>query len=200
MKRTIKTILLILLCTGQLAIIASMIIKVSYIKQSKITVLLECETYDPYDALRGRYLQVQLKSGIVNENRFKEFPSLKNLSEDKLQDLKGKEVYCIYGPSYNTREYRLEDIITGRPGKNFVFLKAKINSLSNGKLRLDMPAFKYYMQEDQALKADKILGRVDETIEALGLYIELEMDHDGNYIVKNVFIGEQSIEDYLNEH
>ncbi len=200
MKIIIKTILMVLLCIGQLAVIATMIGKVYVIKKASTKILLECETYDPYDALRGRYLQVQLKSRIVNDNLYKEFPSLKNMSEDKLQALAGKEVYCVYGPGYNGYEYRLVDIKTRRPGKGFVFLKAKLEYAGDRKLILGLPVFKYYIQEDLALKADKILGRVFESILEDGMYIELEVDHEGNYIINSLYIGEQPIAEYLKTH
>jgi hypothetical protein len=167
--------------------------KVIIIRNDKISVIMNCRAYDPYDPLRGRYLQVTLS----DQPDYSQMPSLKTLSKEKLKDLEGKEVYYILGKEGYDRNHYLKDISPDFPGYGFVYFKLKVTYVTeDGRINIKLPVFKYHIQENYALKADELLANKNADYQKYPT-IELEFDNKGNYMVKQIYIGENKIEDII---
>ncbi|MEA4901346.1 GDYXXLXY domain-containing protein [Desulfitobacterium sp.] len=143
---------------------------------------------DPYDAFMGRYLNIS-----IEEQR--------KAVEDSSIYQPGKTVYAVL--ENDAQGYaHISGLSFNRP-PNQAYFKTKIaytegSNSPSGNVILQIPFNRYYMPENQAIEAEKVLNtrfinRIDD------VYITVRI-HNGKAVMERVYIGGKTIEDYLEEN
>ncbi len=202
MKRKIQIILFLSLCIIQLYIISSQVYKAV---TKKNILKLKCRSYDPYDPLKGRYLALGYEIDIQNiedQWHLRNEMNIKDINKIDRSELKkfiGKKVYCVFS-RYNND---LQRITFKKPSSDELFISAKIKYFYgyekwDGKFRLEFPYNKYFIQEDLASKAEKLLsGLSQEKFKELDPTIVLLVDNDGEARIDKLEVKGIKIEKYL---
>ena len=136
---------------------------------------------DPYDALRGRYVDL----------RFKEMtgPIVSNTQLNS-----GQTAYAMIAEDENGYAF-INGISDSRPEGNS-YVKIKVSYVQNGNIaHFVLPFKRYYMQEDFAPTAEQAY-RESAGTEA----IVLVRVKDGYGAVEELYIGKQTIYEYLRSY
>ncbi len=135
---------------------------------------------DPYDALRGRYVDL----------RFKE---VKGTIQGDVQLSYGQTAYAMIGE--NEKGYAvIRDISTIEP-KDDSYIKVKISYVQDGNIAHFMLPFKrYYMPEDLAPAAEEAYRK--NAGKECTVLVRVK---DGYGVVEQLYIGDKDIYEYLQE-
>lgn len=135
---------------------------------------------DPYDALKGRYVDL----------RFKE---MKGTIQDGQQLSAGQTAYAMIGE--DEKGYAFISGISSTPPEGNSYVKVKVSYVQEGTIAHFMLPFKrYYMQEDLAPAAEKAY-RENAGKEC----VVLVRIKDGYGVLEELYIGDKKIYDYLKE-
>jgi uncharacterized membrane-anchored protein len=127
---------------------------------------------DPHDPFRGKYISLQF------------YESLVDLPSDK-EWLSGETIYLIL--SADADGFAVVDSITGeKPSGSQHYLKAKVSYYYSGRVRVNYPFDRFYMEESKAYDAELAYqeSQADTTITAYAL-VSIK---DGESVLKDVLI------------
>jgi uncharacterized membrane-anchored protein len=132
---------------------------------------------DPYDALRGRYVDLQFKEmkGPVIEGE---------------QLTYGQKAYALIASDDNGYAY-ISSVSAKKPQKGD-YVSVRVNYTNGGMVNITLPFKRYYMREDLAPEAEQAYrksagkdGRVTVRIK------------NGLGVVEQLYVGNQTINEYL---
>lgn len=145
---------------------------------------LECSLYDPYDVMKGRYVELSIKENSL-----------------KIEDLDSEDferravVYAIFENDENgiskLKSYSLE-----KPSSEKLFVKTSARINYNEEIFFKYNFEKFYMQEEIASKIDKMSN---SDFEKLSPILEVYCDTNGNAIQKSLILKEKSVEKLSDE-
>jgi uncharacterized membrane-anchored protein len=194
MKSRIYLILFLVIIIGQMAVIGLMLSKVMNIKNQDRIAYLSCRAVDPYDPLRGRFVVVSASQNYVF------VPTPKKQDSQKIKKLEGQKIFCVLNEKADHGLFEdITEISTNKPDTDALYIEAMVWMVSEKGKRsavyFRLPAFKYYIQENYAQKADEILRN-----SAYDPKIVLQFDKNMNYIVKDILIDKKPLEDFIRLH
>lgn len=137
---------------------------------------------DPYDAFRGRYVALRFKEDSV--------PAVKELRLNR-----GQAVYALIETD-DQGFARLVAATVNRPYGNS-YIQAKVQYVMRGKVYLDLPINRYYMEEQAAKGAERIYFDRNRRGEQ-DAYVVVRIK-DGLAVIEDLFVGGQRIEDAVKE-
>lgn len=133
---------------------------------------------DPYDALRGRYVDL----------RFKEIKGPVAPGEELHY---GQKAYAAIGTDVNGYAY-ISSVSAGKP-QNSDFVKVRVVSfVKGGEVNVMLPFKRYYMREDLAPLAEQAYRRSAGKDGRVTVRIK-----NGFGVVEQLYIGVQTIDEYL---
>lgn len=164
----------------QILLLASVISLVYAVSVNGRTVVIEMTGYDPYDALRGRYLQLDLPAREV----ILEPDSLERYRASRKDE---QYVYVILDQEPGSRLSRFAYASLDRPAPDTPYIKCMSRYLwtSDGESRIDIyPRIsQYYLNEHQADQLDRSVSwntRILLTLKLWhGMYVIDGMEIDG---------------------
>jgi len=135
---------------------------------------------DPYDALRGRYVDL----------RFKE---MKGPILDKIQLHYGQTAYAIISEDSNGYAF-IRGISASQPeGERNSYIKIRVTHVQDDNIaHVQLPFERYYMQEDLAPEAEKAYSNSAGKEAVVSVRFK-----DGYGVVEQLYIGDQTIYEYL---
>lgn len=134
---------------------------------------------DPYDALRGRYIDLWFKE---NKGPVSNGENLKP----------GQTVYALLGIDSNGFAY-VAGITSQKPADgDYVEVKAGYYLDNNGNMNVSLPFKRFYMREDLAPQAERAYGRNAAKEGSVSVRIK-----NGMGVIEQLYIGDQTIEEYL---
>lgn len=188
MKKILKPLAFVLVALAQLAIPAYTLYNVSNIRREAALINLECRPVDPYNFMQGRYVIL----GFVEDRKsVSSLDSLKNYTNSQLKKLKGKEVYCIIEESRWADRYYIDDIMERKPLGHALFIKAKVKHVivdngSGRELRLKFSFDRYFLQEEYAPLAEKILR--ERGLKGNLAYLAISVSPEGETVAESLNI------------
>lgn len=190
MKKIIYIALFCILAFFQLGILTFTLYK--GVKEGN-TLKFKCSLYDPYDPIKGRYLNLSFESQTQPLYLFSEYKPYEATTTEKYNN---QDVYIVFYDNKNTSTPSL--IKTEKPGKEEIFMKAKINfiDLTAQTINLTFPFSRYYIQENFAKEAEKILGDSENT-NILNPTLVISTDENGNTRIVKLLVKNIPIEDYI---
>jgi uncharacterized membrane-anchored protein len=137
---------------------------------------------DPFDAFRGRYVALRIKEDYVTKQE------AQNLE-------RGRTVYATI--EIDDRGFARFDTVTlNRPiGK--VYIEARTAYPSGGKIYLDLPFDRYYMEEKAAPAAETAYRKHSQTGKQ-DAYIVVRV-RDGFAVIESLYVAGQKIEDLVRQ-
>lgn len=138
---------------------------------------LECSLYDPYDVMKGRYINLDIKESCIenyNHKNIEDFPVVYAIFENDENGISKLKSYSLEKPTDE---------------KLFVKTSAKINY--DKEMFFEYNFKKFYLQEEIASKIDKMSN---SDFEKLSPILEVYCDTNGNAIQKSLILKEKSVE------
>lgn len=187
-------ILVPVLIIFQIAILSYVIWNSLTIIETKQEIRLRCGLFDPYDFMKGRYIRLNLQD--VSQVQKKSMPSIWNMSTDDLRKVKGRSVYCVLK---QVDDYHvIKDITFEKPGPQTLFMKLNIGYVGWEDINLKLHFDNYYLQEDFAVEADKILAR--SRSEEIDLRLVLAVGKGGKVVQKDFLVDNIPIIEYIEKN
>jgi uncharacterized membrane-anchored protein len=173
---------LLLLALVQIYVPLSMIIKRENVLKSGEQFKFRTVPVDPFDAFRGRYVALRIEGDHVTKQGAQDFE-------------KGRSVYAIIEVD-DQGFARFDSITLSRPiGK--AYIAAKTGYPSGGKVYLELPFDRYYMEE-KAAPAAEAAYRQHSQQGKLDAYIVVRVK-DGFAVIESLYVGGQRIEDAVKQ-
>lgn len=140
---------------------------------------------DPGDVLRGDYL-------VIDFPRFVNFKSSGKPG-------RGKETYVVVerdSAGYAYFDYATDEI----PSVSNYFTTKTLGDRTRGEDRIwiDIPFDKYFLNEDNAMLAEKLYEIEIRNIQSSNMYIEVAI-HDGESLLKDIYVDSIPLNNFLNE-
>ncbi|MGM0501622.1 MAG: GDYXXLXY domain-containing protein [Bacillota bacterium] len=178
--------LFVLLAIIQLAVPAVMIAKRELALEQGKPFKFETAPVDPYDAFRGRYVSLNFKRNYapLNEN---------------LNLKRGQKVYACL--KEDDRGFADIYKITLDPQENQDYLKAQVNYINSkdGKVYLELPFDRYYLEESVAKLAEKYYQEVNRTrTQDIASYVIVRVD-SGFGVLEELYLEDEPIIEYVQE-
>lgn len=179
-----KLIIGLFVCLSLIQIITplSMIAKrervLKYGKQFKF----KTAPFDPYDAFRGRYVALRIEEDYV--------PAIKGTKFNSGQTV------CVSIEVDNQGFAKFTTVGIVKPVGNSYIL-AKVRYTSKGKVYLDLPINRYYMEENAAPLAEEIYRKHTQRGKQ-DAYIFVRIK-DGFSVVESLYVGDKKIEDAVRQ-
>jgi uncharacterized membrane-anchored protein len=173
---------LLLLALVQIYVPLSMIIKRESVLKHGEQFTFITAPVDPFDAFRGRYVALRIKEDYLVNQGARYFE-------------KGKTVYVTIGVD-DQGFAKFNSITLSRPGGN-AYMRVKAGYTSEGKIYLELPFDRYYMQEKAAPAAEAAYlqhSRQDKQ----DAYIVVRVK-DGFAVIESLYLGGQRIEDVVKQ-
>ncbi|WP_136668225.1 GDYXXLXY domain-containing protein [Flavobacterium sp. H122] len=167
----------------QLAIPFQMIRSNNDILENGKTFKFKCIPFDPYDAFRGKYIDLSF--------------DINTAYSDKKIDV-SKDVYAVLE---NDKDgfVKVKRITTSIPPEPNSYLKVKASSQYeyNGKTQvsIELPFNRFYMNEYKAPIAEKVYNAISRD-QTKNIYAEIAIK-DGQGVIKDVIIDSIPIKDYI---
>lgn len=192
-----KLIFIVTICV-QFVVFCAVLTKNIFIKNNSIknnrVYAFECQAYDPYNVLKGRYVQLNIYQKKVFYNDL-DYASL--YVEDVKNLYKNEKVYLLIKPDLNgfwkVYGVRKAKPVTGE------FIQAKVNNIFKNYCVFDFAIDEYYMQENFADFVDK--GSKFSGITSMK--IEVYSDNKGNLLQKQLYVIKDNnfipIENYIKD-
>lgn len=133
---------------------------------------------DPYDALRGRYVDL----------RFKEIKGPVAYGEDLNY---GQKAYAAIDADVNGYAY-ISSVSAGKPQSGDYVAVRVASLIRGGEVYVTLPFKRYYMREDLAPLAEKVYQRSAGKDGTVTVRIK-----NGLGVVEQLYIGGQTIDEYL---
>ncbi len=177
MSKQRKTYLLVSACILQVLILLGMVIGVNYIYIAGETYRMKATGYDPYDPLRGRYIQLRIREEVLPLKSDEEIPIHANSSDTPLyavfskEEEGGKLVYCTFHRPVDEN-----------------YLKVYGWEQDTEKDKMFTCYFKvdeYYVNEKMAKDLERKISKTEE------VYLEIQVNK-GIYVVKKLVIDGES--------
>lgn len=183
MKKGGILFLFIIFCLLQISVLAYLTHK-GISKGTEIK--FQCRIYDPYDLIKGRYIQLSFEQETQSVSKFKNYDAEK-------KNLRRREttIYCIVKED----DGEIIELRTTRP-QGGLFFTALLDRYNDNWIYLTFPFNKYYMQENYAPIAESIIrekGRDDNT------FATVSIDRRGNTRIVRMEIGGELLEDLVTE-
>jgi len=153
----------------------------------------DCTFYDPYDLLKGRYIQLNIKQEVCNKANL----DMESFTEGKVDKLlKNEIVYVLLKPDENGF-WNICGVRQTKP-KNQDFIKAKFFYSNDEKYHFCFMCDEYYMQENFAKYVDTLRGN-----DLLSIKLEIYSDMNGNVLQKQMYLAENNkyvpVEEYVKQ-
>lgn len=135
---------------------------------------------DPYDALRGRYVDLR-------------FEEMKGPILDNVQLNYGEAAYAVIEENQNGYAF-ISGISASRPeGEGNSYVKIRVSYVQDGNIaHFVLPFKRYYMQEDLAPEAEKAYR--NNAGRSATVLVRVK---DGYGVVEQLYIGDKTIYEYL---
>ena len=198
MKNRYRTAALAAVIVLQLAaLIAALPLNVLFLPGSR-TLRLEAGLFDPLDLMRGRYVRLDFARERVLAS---ELPSLAGMGAAELAELEGEELYCLFAEPGPDGFSTLSDAAAARPrGGRFYLAGFELlaaNETDAGiELLFDFPFDRYYLQEDIASEAERILAEARDDSSAALL---VRVAPNGEYLAEGLEIDGLALESRAKE-
>ncbi|MDR1912128.1 MAG: GDYXXLXY domain-containing protein [Helicobacteraceae bacterium] len=146
-------------------------------------VILSMQTYDPYDAFRGRYANLRVESP--------EFSTDKRLCKESC----ARSFFVTYKAELNDRNLSvIDDVFIDRPNTDLVYLEVRgTYEPRRGVARLTYRFDRFYLQEDIAQAVDRDAGLLTGNNNARVIIRAL----DGKGVIEEVMVGDQTLIEYI---
>ena len=135
---------------------------------------------DPFDAFRGRYVALRIAEDNVTASK-----------EQRLNN--GQNVFAHIGMDEQGFA-RLTGVTTSQP-QGIPYIQAKVRWESGGKVYLDLPINRYYMEEKSALLAERVY-REHSMRGKQDAYVLVRIK-DGFAVIEGLYVGGKRIEDMV---
>ncbi len=182
MKIKLSISLFLLLALVQIYIPFSMITKRENVLKHGGQFKFKTAPVDPYDAFRGRYVALRIEEDYVTKQGAQDFD-------------KGRSVYAII--EIDDQGFaRFNSVTLSRPiGK--AYIEVKTGYPSGGKIYLDLPFDRYYMEEKSAPAAEAAYRKHSQTGKQ-DAYIVVRVK-DGFAVIEDLYVAGQKIEDLVKQ-
>ncbi len=139
---------------------------------------------DPVDPFRGKYIRLRFE--VENKDYDTKYHDNKLNGNTRFALLEEIDGYAS-----------ISKVINDPPQDNRSYIKVNTSPWKNGKVRVDLPFDKFFMEESLAKPAEDTVRKLlrDSTVI---VYAEISV-LDGNAVLKEVMINDQSIADYVRE-
>ncbi len=182
MNRSRALAALAVLVLAQLAVPAWMIRRWEGTLQGGQLFKFRTAPFDPYDAFRGRYVALQVESNTV--------PSVPGTSYEH-----GAPVYAMISVN-NEGLAGFSGISVAKPVDK-PYIASRVQYEYDGKVILNLPIDRYYMNEEDAPKAERAVW-AHQTRTNRNAFILVRVK-DGRAVVEDLLIGEKPIRQFLQE-
>ncbi|MGL5256917.1 MAG: GDYXXLXY domain-containing protein [Proteocatella sp.] len=139
------------------------------------TYKIKIQGYDPYDPVRGKYIQFSIDTSTI-------------ITDIMFEDTRSKVCYVTLKSSedgYHT----LEKAYLNKPKDNDIYLKTIIYKDYDDSYRYETPFNSYFISEDISSSAEKILmENIDNAYITVAFW-------NGNSTISGMYIDDKSIED-----
>jgi len=169
-----------LMLAAQLIIPGSMIVQNEAVLRAGNPYKFKTAPVDPYDVMRGRYVAL----GVAVDE----------VAIDSSKDIKrGQIVYAILEQD-DTGFAKFKDVALKRP-RDGDYIEAKAGWTGNGKLNLELPFDRYYMNEYKAPKAEELYRKYSSK-DNQDAYIIVKV-LKGRAVIKDLYVGGKPIADLV---
>lgn len=186
MKKIVKPAIFLGLVLFQLGIVSY---EVSKGVRKGTVFTLEVGSYDPYDPLRGRYLNLSFPEALQKTGDFRELEKVRSEARTDLD-----RVYVTFYDRGDAPS-AVKNITIEKPAANErPFVKARIVYINDERVRLKFPFERFYIREDYALIAEKVIRDRSNTC-----LLVVETDSRGNGKIKELLVSGVPINKYIKE-
>lgn len=133
----------------------------------------EIAPVDPYDALRGRYLWLSFKENTLQERA-------------DLKVTRGQYIYVMLKTDDHEFARFSDYALEPSRGKNYLKLQVQYNY--NGKIGVEIPFRKYFVNETSASKAEIIYNRGARADSKSEAYVLVRVKN-GNAVIEELYIN-----------
>ncbi|MDR2034149.1 MAG: GDYXXLXY domain-containing protein [Helicobacteraceae bacterium] len=148
-------------------------------------VILLMQTYDPYDAFRGRYATLRIESPAFSTN--------KKLCKESC----ARSFFVTYKAELNDRNLSvIDDVFIDKPDTDLAYLELQGNyDPQRGVVWLTYNFDRFYLQEDIAKAVDRNAGLLTGNNNARVIIRVL----NGKGVIEEVMVGNQTLIEYIRE-
>lgn len=179
MSNQTKTYLLVSACVIQILVLLGMVIGVNYIYLTGSTYVIKATGYDPYDPLRGRYIQLNICEEVLPLKSNEEVADMNIiLGTDKplyavfdTKERDGKLVYCTFDKPVDKNYLKVDRWHT--------------YSEESSRLICYFNTEEYYVNERMAEEIETKIRNTEE------VYLQIQVNK-GIYVVKKLLIDGES--------
>lgn len=181
MARKIVILCFILLALVQLYVPGSLILEMEGVINTGNSYKFKTMPVDPNDPFRGKYITLGFEESWVAVDTEKEWLEYQLVYAFVSRDDEGFAV--------------IDSISNDKPTEKSEYFEANINRVNIGKVRLEMPFDRYYMEESKAYAAEQLYrsARGDSSEVAYAL-VHIK---NGQAVLKDVMIDGKSIKDLV---
>jgi uncharacterized membrane-anchored protein len=182
-KRIIYLFILVVII--QLAVPAVMIARRELTLKQGVAFKFETAPVDPYDAFRGRYVNLSFKEEQAPLGR-----------DSNLE--RGQTAYAYLRKDSNgfAEIYKVKV----KPPANENYLKVEVRYIDSqqGQIKFDLPFDRYYLQEEVAQVAEKYYRQVNQDKE-IASYVVVRVK-SGFGVLEELYLDQQPIYQYIENH
>lgn len=137
----------------------------------------ETAPVDPYDAFKGRYIDLGFKE-------------TSGPATDSSRFTHGQKAYAVIENNADGKAF-ISEVSADQPAEK-AYVKVKVSYVSNGRVHVQLPFRRYYLPEHLALPAEMAYRESAGTTGVAVIRLK-----DGYGVVEELYIGEQTLRDYL---
>ncbi len=178
--KNIRLLLFFLLALVQFGVSGSMIVRRELTLRSGRQFRLRVAPVNPYDAFRGRYLQIRLDGDTMPYDRGGEIQPGETVYASLREDSEGFA--------------RLQGVSAARPVGDSYF-EADVVRVSRDQVRLELPFDRYYVTEDLRLAADPSGRQQNERLVENG-YVTVRI-RSGYAVLEELYLEGKPAPEYL---
>lgn len=179
MNKPLIMILFAALCAAQLAVPASMIIRLNSTAAKGTVYRFRTAPVDPYDAFRGRYVALAFEQTTVP------IPEGQHLQENT-------SVYVTL--EVDSEGFARLDSVELKSPEQGDFIKTRVLWVNGDRVSVYLPFDRYYMPEDVAPLAERAYNLRSRG--AAPAYAEVSV-YKGHAVLKGLYLDDMTIEEYL---
>jgi len=139
---------------------------------------------DPFDAFRGRYVALSIENNSV--------------PAQKVNYRYGQEVYAsVENDPDGFAKFSAVSASAPASG-DYIKCRVRHSNPGGGTVSLDVPIDRYYMEEGNAPKAERLYMRLNRQGKQRDAYVVVAVDR-GNVLVKKLYVGGKPVEDAVRE-
>lgn len=138
---------------------------------------------DPFDAFRGRYVILRFDQEEISHSNAEN--TFKAGDEVFLELIKGSHDETLFGG------------LSHHPYEQGDYLRVRVRYVWDDKVGISFPFDRYYMNEDLAPEAERMLGWAGrDELDSLQVTVNVKV-RDGEGMIDGMYVNGQTIEDYL---